>query len=217
MLIRAMLLVAFLAALGETIAFAAAGLARMSFHAKEAAAVRAAFAGAILQAQEAAISGTLPTPATTCVLAGEQGCSIRIQTVIAVATPVPGTAPSACPSTQCVVFEQNNSHVGESRANYSIAQYVLASNGDVMIHRAATVTFRTFAAPPYASLAGSIDETLDAVSARGTGDDAGNADGSSSTLIHVEYRAAGTGARQSGDVWRGQSEHPATASAAWDN
>ena len=77
MLIRTMLLIAFAAVLGEAIVFGSAALARMSLHAREAAAIRSAFSDAIREAQNAAITGVIPAPVATCAYANKGGCAIR--------------------------------------------------------------------------------------------------------------------------------------------
>lgn len=217
MLLRALVLVAFLAVLGESILYGAAALARVSFHAREVVAVRNAFAAGIARAQQAAIDGAVPHPSATCAYSEGSGCAITVRTAIAQATAVPGTPPSACVSAGCAVYLQSNSHVGESRASFTISEAVLASNGDVLMTRSGTVAFRTFANAPYAALVGSLDQTLDAISNGGTGDDGGNASGTAATLIHVQYQQSATGARSSGDVWRAHDERTATSTSAWDN
>lgn len=218
MLIRTMVLVAFIAMLGETIVYASAALARMSFHARESAAVRSAFQDAVHAAQQAAISGRLPQPRTTCAYADASGCEIRVSTTIATATPVPGATPNVCPAADCTIYMQGNTHVAESRSSFTIVERVLAANGDVMMRRSATVSFRTFATAPYAALVGSLDATLDAIDRSGAGDDGGSGSTADSTLIHVEYRQQGNqGVRSPGDVWRAQDQHPATAAPSWDS
>ncbi len=217
MLIRAMVLIAFVAVLAETIVYGAAALARMAFHAREHAAVRAAFSDAVRGAQSAAAGGPVPQPSATCGYATNTGCVITVRTMISVATPVPASTPSACPEDGCTVYEQNNSHVAESRASYAITAQVLASNGDVLMTRSGIVAFRTFATPPYAALVGSLDATLDAIADGGAGDDAGSASNPNSTLIHVEYQQTGGPATPvPADVWRALDEHPATAAPSWD-
>jgi hypothetical protein len=213
-----MVLVVFVAVLGETIVYAAAALARMTFHAREHAAVRSAFADAVRAAQTAAAGGPIPQPSTTCAYSTNSGCAITVRMAISVPTPVPGSTPSSCPNGDCTVYEQNNSHVAESRASYAITTQVLASNGDVLMTRGGIVAFRTFATPPYAALAGSLDATLDAIANGGVGDDGGSASNENSTLIHVEYQQSGAPATPvPADVWRALDEHPATAAPSWDS
>ncbi len=217
MLIRAMVLIVFVAVLSETIVYGAAALARMTFHAREHAAVRAAFSDAVRSAQSAAAGGPIPQPSATCAYATSAGCAITVRTTISVPTPVPGSTPSSCPNGECTVYTQNNSHVAESRASYAVTAQVLASNGDVMMTRGGIVAFRTFATPPYAALIGSLDATLDAITNGGVSDDAGSASTANSTLIHVEYQQSGAPATPvPADVWRALEEHPATAAPSWD-
>lgn len=216
MLLRAMLLAVFVAVLGETMAYGAAALARTIFHAHETIALRRGMTAAVAQAQAAAISGIIPAPSATCAQARTSGCALAVRTTIVAASAVPGPTPSTCPNADCTIYLQNNTHVDESRASYTIREEVVAGNGDAVATRSATVTFRTFAAPPYASLVGSIDRTLDSVSASGTGDDGGNA-GIAPTLIHVQYLGSVSGRRISGDVWRAQDQRAATAALPWDN
>lgn len=213
-----MVLIAFVAVLGETAVYGAAALARMSFHAREHAAVRAAMSDAIRQAQSAAAGGPIPQPSTTCAYATNLGCAITVKTTIAIPTPNPGVTPSSCAGGACTVYLQNNSHVEESRAIYAISAQVLAANGDVMMTRGGAVAFRTFATAPYAALVGSFDTTLDALANSGVGDDAGSASQTNATLIHVEYQQQGNPAAQTpADAWRALDEHPATAAPTWDN
>lgn len=212
-----MVLVAFVAVLGETVVYGAAALARMTFHAREHAAVRAAFSDGIRQAQAAAAGGPMPQPRATCAFATSQGCAINVRTTVSIPSPVPGATPASCPGTTCTVYMQNNSHVGESRVSYRITADVLASNGDVLMTRSGIVAFRTFATSPYAALIGSVDATLDAIANGGVGDDAGN-NGTASTLIHVEYQQSGDPAtRVPADVWRALDEHPPSAAPSWDD
>ena len=212
-----MVLIAFVAVLGETIVYGAGALARMTFHAREYTAVRTALADAIRSAQSAAAGRPIPQPSATCAYATNNGCAITVRTTISVPTPVPGSTPATCPNAGCTVYAQNNSHVAESRAAFAIAGQVLASNGDVLMTRAGIVAFRTFATPPYATLVGSLDATLDAIANGGVGDDGGSGSNTNSTLIHVEYQQSGVPATPiPADVWRALDEHPATAAPSWD-
>jgi hypothetical protein len=217
MLIRAMVLIAFVAVLGETILYGAAALARMSFHAREDAAVRAALSDGIRQAQTAAAGGPIPRPSPSCGFTTNLGCAITVRTTISIPTPVPGATPATCQSGACTVYMQNNSHVAESRVSYRITAQALATNGEVLMTRGGVATFRTLAAAPYATLAGSLDDTLDAIVNGGSGDDAGHA-GTHATLIHVDLQQSGTAATpMPADVWRALDEHPATAAPSWDS
>ncbi len=217
MLVRVMVLTAFVAVLGETIVYGAAALARMSFHAREHAAVRAAFSDAIRQAQTAAAGAPIPQPSAICAYATNLGCAMTVRTTISVPSPNPGATPQSCADAACTIYMQSNSHVAESRASYAITAQVTASNGDVMMTRRGVVAFRTFATAPYATLVGSLDATLDGLANGDVGDDAGSASQTNATLIHVDYQQQGSPAtRIPGDVWRSLDEHPAAAAPSWD-
>ena len=209
MLLRTLFLAIFIIAIGDTVVYAASAIARTSYHARQIAALRNGLTVGISDAQQAAATGAVPAPTSTCAFANAGGCALTVAIAVAVASPAPAT--TSCPAVTCTVLLQNNSAVVESRAAFVVSAAVVAGNGDVLARRAAAVSFRTFAQPPYASLVGSLDETLDAAIASGNGDDGGNAAG---TLIHVRYQgAAGT---VSGDVWKAHAEQPSGAAAAWD-
>ncbi len=218
MLVRVIVLIAFVAVLGEAVVFGAAALARMSFHVREHAAVRAAFSDAIRQAQTAAAGGPIPQPTATCIYASSLGCAVTVRATVSVATPNPGSTPLTCADASCTVYMQSNSHVDESRVRYALTAQVLAGNGDVMMTRAGDVMFRTFATEPYAALVGSLDATLDTLANAGAGDDGGRASQTNATLIHVDYQQRGNPATQTaGDVWHALDEHPSTAAPPWDH
>jgi len=213
-----MVLIAFVAVVGETVVYGAAALARMSFHAREQAAIRGAVLDAIRQAQSTAAGVPVPQPSATCAYATNDGCSITVKTTVAIATPNPGSTPPSCASAACSVYMQNNSHVGESRASYAVTAQLLAADGGVMATRSGLVAFRTFATAPYAALVGSVDATLDAITNGGAGDDGGSASQTNATLIHVDYQQQGNPATHTpADVWRTLDEHPATAAPSWDD
>jgi hypothetical protein len=108
---------------------------------------------------------------------------------------------------------QSNSAVSEARAAFGIASVVSAASGAALASRSGVVAFRTFATPPYASIVGGTDATLDALTIGGTSDDAG----ASSTLITVEYDPSGGGSSTVGNVWQPIIESPASAAPAWDH
>lgn len=214
MLLRTLFLVAFIVAIGDAVVFASAALGRATFHARENAAMRQAFATGIAQAQTSAPTATIPAPASTCAYAGVHGCTIAVSTMIATPTPNPQTTPAFCPSTSCVVYEQDNTHVTEGRIAYVITAQLRSANGDVLATRSATVAFRTFATAPYATLVGSLDATLDDA-VGGVSDDGGSA--KTGTLIHVRYQQEGSAATRSADVWKSVDERAATPAPAWGN
>jgi len=216
MLLRTMFLLVLIAALAETVVHGAAALARTSLEQTELSAMRAAFVAAVASAQDAAANRTAPAPFATCYVASGTQCDVAVTATIASSTPSAQVTPSVCPHTNCTIYLQNNSAVAESRVAYHLVMTVRAGNGDVLASRATNVAFRTFAAPPYATLVGSLDGTLDAIANGGTGDDGGNA-GAAGTLINVEYVSSGASASPiPGNVWRSQDQHPASVVPAWD-
>ncbi len=216
MLLRAMFLVLFVAALAETATHGAAALARASLQQHELSALRTAFVAAVAAAQSAAPHGAVPTPFATCYEASSAGCELSATATISSPTPSSLATPNACPSTNCTIYLQSNSAIAESRAAYHIVTTVNAANGDTLLTRQADIAFRTFATAPFASLVGSLDATLDALENGGAGDNGGNAS-AAGTLIDVEYVPSGASASPiPGNVWRAQAQHPATAVPSWD-
>jgi hypothetical protein len=225
MLLRTMFLLALLALLAETFVHGAGALARVALQHRELAATRAAFSAAVSAAQQSAAraiaagqspSLVLPSPFATCYDATSTGCAIAATASISTPTPAALPSPPACPQTDCTIYLQANSAVAESRVAYHISTTVTAANGDALVSRAGDGAFRTFTAPPYASLVGSLDATLDALENGGAGDDGGNAS-AAGTLITVEYVPSGAGSSPiPGNVWHAQDEHPATSAPAWD-
>jgi len=223
MLLRTLYLVAFLGALAEVCVHGAAALARAGFERHVQVAMRTALSGAVAAtasslatAQGSNVAVTLPTPFATCYDARSSGCAIRVAVVISTPAPVVAATPSSCPQTDCTIYLQANSAVAESRFLTHLTATATAANGDVIALRSGDVAFRTFASPPYVSLAGSLDATLDAIENGGVGDDGGNAN-AAGTLVNVEYAPSGvSGSSISGNVWRALDEHPATNAPPWD-
>jgi len=216
MLLRTLFLIALLALLAEIAIAGASALARASLAHRELLALRAAFVAAVAAAQQAAPGDTVPSPVATCFLANSAGCEIAATATISTPTPSALATPATCPQTDCTVYLQNNSAVSESRVAYHVVATVSAANGDVLVSRQSDIAFRTYATAPYASLVGSLDATLDALEAGGTGDDGGNAN-AAGTLINVEYVPSGVASSPiPGNVWQAAGEHPATSAPAWD-
>ena len=216
MLLRTLFLVGLVALLAQTFIAGASDLARASLAHQQLLALRAAFVAAVTAAQLAAPTDAVPAPVSTCFLAGGSGCEISATATISTPTPSALATPPACPQTECTVYLQNNSAVAESRVAYHVVVTVSAANGDVLASRGADVAFRTYATAPYASLVGSLDATLDALEAGGTGDDGGNAN-AAGTLINVEYVPSGVASSPiPGNVWHALEEHPATNVPPWD-
>jgi len=205
----------------------ASALGTAALHRRAVAAARAQFAAAV-QLEQSAIAQAVaasadphvapqPSPSPICALSRNGACELLTQSAIALTTPGPSAAPSACPSTDCVIYLQANDTVAENRVTVSIASIVTAPEGSVLASRSGNVAFRTFNVPPYATLAGSLDATLDDIAANKTGDDGGASTGST-TLVNVEYRNALDPAATPipANVWQPQTQHPATTASAWD-
>ena len=212
MLLRTLFLLALLAVIGETIVHGAASLAQVGLRQRALDTARAAFVSGVHTAQSAAVARRVPSPTATCAFADANGCEINVQTTFATPTPASAPTPAACPGTACTVVLQANSAVGEARATYVISSVVSAASGATLAARTGTVSFRTFATAPYASIVGSTDGTLDALMNAGTGDDAG----ATNTLITVEYDVSGGGGATAGNVWQPVVESPASAAPAWE-
>lgn len=223
MLLRALFLIALIAVLAETMVYGAAALAHVALRQREISALRAAFSAAIASTQASAAHAVasggnpalaLPAPFATCYDSSSAGCAIAATATVSI--PAPAASPATCPGTDCTIYLQGNTAVAESRVTYHVTASVLARNGDVVATRNSDVTFRTFAMPPYVSLAGSLDDTLDAIVDGSVGDDGGNAN-AAGTLISVEYVLSGAAASpQPGNVWHATQQHPATSAPAWD-
>lgn len=209
MLLRSLFLVLFVVVVADAIVYAAAAEARAAYHQRETTALRDGLSAAISLAQQAAAGAAAPHPLSTCAFASMNGCTMLVESDASAATPLP--AASTCPAASCTVLLQNNSAVVESRVAYVVSSRVLASNGDVIALRHASVAFRTFAQPPYATLVGSLDAALNAALSGGAGDDGGSTAG---TLIHVRY--TGPAGDVAGDVWRPVDQRPAGAAPAWN-
>jgi hypothetical protein len=225
MLLRTLVLLAFIAALADTLLQGAAALARASLHERAVAASREGFISGLQRAQQwlaenmesqtAPSTVAVPSPYATCTIAGDATCAMTVTTTIS--TPAPTVAPtsSTCPGTDCVVYLQNNAAIVESRFRVHVSSTVTGASGDVYATRDDDVTFRTYLAPPYASLAGSIDDTIGAVVPNGNGDDGGASSGTP-TLVNVEYVQPGSNASPlPGNVWQAQAQHSAPTAPAW--
>ncbi len=222
MLLRTIFLLALLAALGETIVHGAASLAQAALRQRALDAARLAFVSGARAAQTSVAHSiaanpqtstfAAPAPIATCAYADANGCEINVQTTFAMQPAAPAASPLPCPGTACTIVLQSNSAVSEGRASFGIASVVSAASGATLASRSGVVAFRTFATPPYASIIGGTDATLDALINDGTGDDAG----APNTLITVEYDPSGGGSSTAGNVWQPIIESPASAAPAWN-
>lgn len=221
MLLRTIFMLALIAIAGEAIVHAAGALARAALHQRALDAARTALAAAVSQAQATialaveANPGTagvpLPAPTATCAYADANGCQLNVQTVFATPTPAAAPAPSACPQTDCVVMLQGNTAVAEGRVTWLITTTVTASAGAQLATRSGIAAFRTYGVPPYASLAGGVDASIDALMTGGVADDAG----SPASLITVQYAPSGGGTGRSGNVWQPVTQTSAMTAPAW--
>jgi hypothetical protein len=207
-----MVLIAFIALIGDTIIAASASLGRAVLHARELQVVRTGLASTIEATQSAIAHNVAPQPRATCAYDDANGCALTLKTASVAATPAP-QATGACGA--CSATMQGNASVAESRASYSMSATLVARNGETIVTRRGTVAFRTFNAAPFATLVGSLDGTLDALMNGGTGDDGGSASATNGTLIHVQYQNTNTGSGLAADSWRVQDEQPATNLPDW--
>ncbi len=227
MLLRAFFLLFLITLLSETLVHGAAALARSALHHRALDAARIELAAAISSerdtiakaVQQGQTPQALPSASTApmCVSSGSNGCELYAQAQIAVASASPAASPPACANTNCTIYLQANDSVAEGRATVNFHVSVVAANGAPLASRDATVLYRTFDTPPYATPAGSLDATLgDAVPA-GAGDD-GGATGNAATLVNVEYLNASNPSSTPipGNVWRPRTENPPAAGNAWD-
>jgi hypothetical protein len=226
MLLRTLLLLLFIAALADTLLQGSAALARASLHERAVAASRQAFVSGVERAQQLLVQNiasqtppsaiALPSPYATCAVSDASTCTMTVTTTISTPAPNVASTPSVCPRTDCVVYLQNNAAVAESRFRVHVNAIVTGSSGALYAIRAGDVTFRTYLTPPYASLAGSIDDTIGGVAPNGNGDDGGASSGTP-TLVNVEYVQPGSSATPlPADVWLTQAQHPAAAAPAWN-
>lgn len=218
-MLRALFLCLAIAVLGETILQAAAALAVSALSRTGIAAAtnalgdateRAQSAIAIAVAQGATPPVLVPSPAPTCVLANDTGCSIVAAESIVLATP----DPTSCPMQGCAGYEQGNDAVGEGRFVATISATASNAQGVPIATRTRSVIFRTLHVPPYAVPGGALDATLDD-SESGAGDLGGMTplDSSSGTLVDVVYQNATSGAVMPANVWMGLAPSaPATSS-----
>lgn len=220
MLLRAIFILALLTIVGETIVHGAGALAATALHHRALDAARTALVSGVRTAQSSvaetiaanpsATAFPVPAPTATCAYADGGGCELLVATSFASASAT--ATPAACAQNGCTVMLQRNSAVSEARASFTIVTTVSAPGGAQLAARSGVAAFRTFALPPYASLVGGVDASVDALMNAGAADDAGSA----SSLITVQYAPAGGGAESSGNVWQPLDESGSTAAPPWD-
>ncbi|HEY8315169.1 MAG TPA: hypothetical protein VIG51_13490 [Candidatus Baltobacteraceae bacterium] len=120
---------------------------------------------------------------------------------------------------------ESNGSVNEGRLWALVTVNVTAADGTMLATRAQTLTLRTFATPPYVTVAGARDASFDGIAqASNLGDDGGiEATGATAcsalpapdeTVVRVQYRNAQTGACVDGSRWRNATPAPYATSAA---
>lgn len=123
--------------------------------------------------------------------------------------------PAACGvDSACAANEQINPYVNEGRTVGRISVFVRSAGGTLLAQRDTELTLRTFAAPPYAAMAGSADGTFNAASPGPHGEDAGIAPltpnpcvfatpgQARDTVVRVAYENIQTGECRDGSAWR---------------
>ncbi|HEY8296929.1 MAG TPA: hypothetical protein VIG32_02775 [Candidatus Baltobacteraceae bacterium] len=124
------------------------------------------------------------------------------------------SSPAACDAatTNCAENLESNDRVDEGRLAARIVVDVSAPDGTVLATRTQTLTLRTFAAPPYATIAGVRDASL-ADTVASEGDDGGHAVPAGAdcgpvagdeTVVRVQYRNAVSDACANGSRWQRQ-------------
>jgi len=229
MLLRTIVIVAFVIALATALLHASAALARARLHRAAAIAATAEFDRGLASAQVAiasAIAGgddprsvgfVAPTPAPSCADARSDGsCALTVSLAIASTTtqPVGPAAGSDC-APACAYDLQGNDAVDEGRISLRVTATASGPEGTAFATRDRYAIYRTTRVPPYASLIGERDASAEGI-ATGTseGEDAGTP---SLTTVDVRYVDAGTGASIEGNAWRSGAWARDDASAtAWE-
>jgi hypothetical protein len=126
-----------------------------------------------------------------------------------------GATPAPCgdADTNCATDLQENADVGEGRVTARISMNVSGADGTPILTRAEDVTFRLTDVPPYVTVVGTRDGTIDELAATATQGDAGGlASGSAScaaqssddTSVHVQYYNTATQSCSDGSSWQTQ-------------
>ncbi|MDQ2872394.1 MAG: hypothetical protein M3R35_04615 [Candidatus Eremiobacteraeota bacterium] len=120
-------------------------------------------------------------------------------------------------TTNCGANLESNTAVNEGRIAARITVDVTAPDGTLLATRTKTAIFRTFAVPPYVTIAGSRDATFEAGNAS-EGDDGGLMPQSSAdeTVVRVRYHNDATGAVSDGSRWQQQGwSNGSAATGTW--
>jgi hypothetical protein len=221
-LLRTVFLLAFLAISAQSIVAGAGALAKVALQRRALDAADSGFTSGVRAAQSAvaqsiaASGGTasllVPTAIATCAYADAAGCELNVRTTFATPTPAAAPPPQSCPQTDCTVLLQANTSVAEGRVALLISSVVSSPSGAQLASRSGLAAFRTYATPPYASLVGGVDASVDALMNGGAADDGG----SPSTLITVEYVPSNGASGVPANVWQPLVETSATSAPAWE-
>ena len=217
---RTCFLILLIACVADTIIHSTMALGSAALHRRALSAARVEIARDTASLQQSLVlRNPIPQPLPTCVASDAGGCTLSATTQIALLqAPTPSAAQSACPQSDCTAYAQGNDLVAEGRIGAIISATIATSDGAIIARRAARVTFRTLSVPPYAALVGSVDETLDAISPNGAGDDGGSAPsgGGPGTLIDVLDRNASSGALTPANVWLPHTQSATRATPLWE-
>ena len=176
--------------------------------------------------------GPFPLPAFTPMppACANAACTYTTTATIALSQASPATPGPSCDAshTACASNVEVNRYVSEGRLSATITVNVLDARGALVASRSSDVLLRTFAAPPYAALAGSREGTFDDVAGPvAAGDDGGapaatpnpcaasTAGTASDTAIRVAYRNLSSGACSNGSAWQNASYDARAAPRGW--
>jgi hypothetical protein len=227
-LLRTLLSVAFIIALGTCVVQSATGLvrARLLRAAQTAADHGAAAALAAIQtAGASAIAGgsdprelrITPPSVAGCAAPDQANCPLHVTVSFENTTTkwAVGAVPGASCAPLCAVGMQENDAVAEGRLAERFRIRVIGSDGSVLAERDRYAVFRTFRAPPYLALAGTRDAGSDAIASGTSEGDDGGVPGS--TTVNVRYVNGANAAAIDANVWSSRAWSDADARASdWD-
>ncbi|MGZ3510057.1 MAG: hypothetical protein ACXWNJ_17075 [Vulcanimicrobiaceae bacterium] len=119
---------------------------------------------------------------------------------------------------------ESNAAINEGRLTATVAVDVTAADGTRLATRTQTVALRTFAVPPYVTIAGALDASVDGAGGTAAGDDGGlppqtplstcptpapssvpSSSAPDETVVRVQYHDDANGACMDGSLWQGKS------------
>ena len=228
MLLRTLVLMAFVVALAIALVHACAALARARVHRAASiaaaagfdrglAAVQVAIATAIARGDDPrTVAFVAPSPAPACAsVAADGSCALTVAVAIAsTTTQTIGSGSEPCVAA-CARDLQGNDAVEEGRLAVRVTASAVGPNGTIFSTRDRYALFRTTRVPPFASLIGERDATGEGVALGASeGEDAGTP---ALTTVDVRYVDAETGAYVEGNAWRtGAWAHDDASATAWE-